>query len=116
MGGVNTKNLFDLSGRVAIVTGGSIGLGRQMAEGLGEMGANLVLCARKKERCEQAADELKQLGVKTLALACDVKNPDHVRNLVQETLSQFGRFDIPINNAGTACDAPVEANKLEHLN
>jgi NAD(P)-dependent dehydrogenase (short-subunit alcohol dehydrogenase family) len=113
---MNVKQLFDLSGRVAIVTGGSIGLGRQMAEGLGEMGANLVLCARKKERCEQAAEELKQLGVKTLALACDVKNPDHVRNVVQETLSQFGRIDILINNAGTAWGAPVEEMKLEHWN
>ena len=113
---MNVKQLFDLSGRVAIVTGGSIGLGRQMAEGLGEMGANLVLCARKKERCEQAADELKQLGVKTLALACDVKNPNHVRNVVQETLSQFGRIDILINNAGTAWGAPVEEMKLEHWN
>src|SRR5690242_17858501 len=113
---MNVKQLFDLSGRVAIVTGGSIGLGRQMAEGLGEMGANLVLCARKKERCEQAAEELKQPGVKTLALACDVKNPDHVRNVVQETLSQFGRIDILINNAGTAWGAPVEEMKLEHWN
>src|ERR1700752_3965348 len=113
---MNVKQLFDLSGRVAIVTGGSIGLGRQMAEGLGEMGATLVLCARKKERCEQAADELKQLGVKTLALACDVKNPNHVRNVVQETLSQFGRIDILINNAGTAWGAQVEDMKLEHWN
>ena len=113
---MNVKQLFDLSGRVAIVTGGSIGLGRQMAEGLAEMGANLVLCARKKERCEQAAEELKQLGVKTLALACDVKNPDHVRNVVQEALSHFGRVDILINNAGTAWGAPVEEMKLEHWN
>ena len=69
---MNVKQLFDLTGRVAIVTGGSIGLGRQMAEGLAEMGANLVLCARKKERCEQAATQLQALGVKTLALGCDV--------------------------------------------
>jgi gluconate 5-dehydrogenase len=113
---VNTKKLFDLTGRVAIVTGGSIGLGRQMAEGLAEMGANLVLCARKKERCEQAAEELKQLGVKTLALGCDVKNPEHVRIVVEETVSQFGRIDILINNAGTSWGAPVEELKLEHWN
>src|SRR5215469_6004096 len=113
---VNTKRLFDLSGRVAIVTGGSIGLGRQMAEGLAEMGANLVLCARKKERCEQAAEELKQLGVKTLALACDVKNSENVRSVVQETVSHFGRIDILINNAGTAWGAPIEDMKLEHWN
>src|SRR5215469_16772701 len=115
-GGMNTKSLFDLSGRVAIVTGGSIGLGRQMAEGLAEMGANLVLCARKKERCEQAAEELKQLGVKTLALACDVKNSKNVRSVVQETVSHFGRIDILINNAGTAWGAPIEDMKLEHWN
>jgi gluconate 5-dehydrogenase len=113
---VNVKKLFDLSGRVAIVTGGSIGLGRQMAEGLAEMGANLVLCARKKERCEQAADELKQFGVKTLALACDVKNPEQVREVVDSTISQMGRLDILINNAGTSWGAPVEEMKLEHWN
>lgn len=113
---MNVKKLFDLSGRVAIVTGGSVGLGRQMAEGLAEMGANLVLCARKKERCEQAAEELKQLGVKTLALGCDVKNPDQIRDVVDGTISRFGRIDILINNAGTSRGAPVEEMLLEHWN
>jgi gluconate 5-dehydrogenase len=113
---VNSKNLFDLSGRVAIVTGGSIGLGRQMAEGLAEMGANLVLCARKKERCEQAAEALKPLGVKTLALECNVKDPDAIRDVVERTVSQFGRIDVLINNAGTAWGAPVEEMRLEHWN
>jgi NAD(P)-dependent dehydrogenase (short-subunit alcohol dehydrogenase family) len=116
MSAVNTKQLFDLSGRVAIVTGGSVGLGRQMAEGLAEMGASLALCARKKERCEQAADELRQLGVKTAAFACDVKNPEQVHNVVEEALSRFGRIDILINNAGTSWGAPVEEMKLEHWN
>src|SRR5690349_8482045 len=113
---MNIKQLLDLSGRVAIITGGSVGLGRQMAEGLAEMGANLVLCARKKERCERAADELKQLGIKALGFECDVKNPDQVRGVVEETHSQFGRIDILINNAGTAWGAPVEHKKLEHWN
>ena len=113
---MNAKQLFDVSGRVALITGGSIGLGRQMAEGLAEMGANLVLCARKKERCEQAAAELKQLGVKTLALSCDVKNPDQVHEVVQQTVSHFGRIDILINNAGTSWGAPVEEMRLDHWN
>ena len=113
---VAVKELFDLSGRVAIVTGGSVGLGRQMAEGLAEMGANVVLCARKKERCEQAAEELRLLGVKTLALGCDVKNPDHVQVVVDATVAQFGRIDILINNAGTSWGAPVEDMRLEHWN
>ena len=113
---VTVKELLNLSGRVAIITGGSIGLGRQMAEGLAEMGANLVLCARKKERCEQAAEELKAFGVQTLALSCDVKNPDHVRTVVDAAVSRFGQVDILINNAGTSWGAPVEEMRLEHWN
>lgn len=113
---MSLREQFDLAGRVAIVTGGSIGLGRQMAEGLAEMGAHLVLCARKKERCQQAADQLRALGVKALALGCDVKNPDHIRDVVATTLSEFGRIDILINNAGAAWGAPVEEMRLEHWN
>src|SRR5271155_4178533 len=114
---MNVKQLFDLSGRVAIITGGSIGLGRQMAEGLAEMGASLVLCARKKERCQQAAEELQQaMGVKTLALACDVKNPASVHEVVEATLAAFGRIDILINNAGVSWGAPVEEMTLEQWN
>src|SRR5260370_14224323 len=89
---VNIKQLLDLAGRVAIITGGSIGLGRQMAQGLAEMGANVVLCARKKERCESAAEELKALGVTALAVACDVTDPASIQEAVQTTLSQFGRI------------------------
>ncbi len=113
---MNTKELFDLTGRVAIITGGSVGLGRQMAEGLAEMGANLVLCARKKERCQEAAEELRKLGVRTLALGCDVKNPANVREVVDATISEFGRIDILVNNAGTSWGAPVEEMRLEHWN
>ena len=113
---VNVKQLFDLTGRVAIVTGGSIGLGRQMAEGLAEMGADLVLCARKQERCHQAAEELQQLGVKAIALGCDVKNPDSIQEMVEATLSQYGRIDVLINNAGISWGAPVEEMRLEDWN
>jgi NAD(P)-dependent dehydrogenase (short-subunit alcohol dehydrogenase family) len=112
----SVKRLFDLTGRVAIVTGGSVGLGRQMAEGLAEMGANLVLCARKKERCLQAAEDLQKLGVKTLALGCDVKNAKSIQDVVGTTVSQFGRIDILINNAGTSWGAPVEEMPLEAWN
>src|SRR6201981_2305861 len=113
---VNIKKLFDRSGRVAIVTGGSIGLGRQMAEGLAEMGANLVLCARKKERCEAAAEELKALGVTTLALACDVTNPASILDGGEAAVGGFGRIDILINNAGTSWGAPAEELRLEQWN
>jgi gluconate 5-dehydrogenase len=113
---MNTKQLFDLTGKVAIITGGSAGLGRQMAEGLAEMGANLVLCARKKERCEQTATELQKLGTKIVALGSDVKNPASIQQVVDATLSELGRIDILINNAGTSWGAPVEEMKLEHWN
>jgi len=113
---LNVKQLFDLTDRVAIVTGGGVGLGRQMAEGLAEMGAHVVLCARKKERCEQAAEELKALGVKTLALGCDVRNPAEIQQVVSASVSQFGRIDILINNAGASWGALVEEMPLEAWN
>src|ERR1700692_3188355 len=105
--------LFDLSGRVALITGGSLGLGRQMAEGLAEMGANLVLCARKKERCQQAAEELQKVGVRALALGCDVKDPASIRAVVENTVNEFGRIDILINNAGTSWGALTEDISLQ---
>ena len=110
---VNVKELFDLTGRVAIVTGGSIGLGRQMAEGLCEMGASVVLCARKQERCQQAAEELQRLGNKAIALACDVKSQNSVREMVDATVDQFERIDILVNNAGISWGAPVETMRLD---
>ncbi len=113
---MNVKQLFDLTGRVAIVTGGSVGLGRQMAEALAEVGADLVLCARKRERCEQAAEELKSLGVRTLALGCDVRNPSDIRETVDAALAHFGHVDILINNAGVSWGAPVEEMPLEAWN
>jgi NAD(P)-dependent dehydrogenase (short-subunit alcohol dehydrogenase family) len=113
---VNVKQLFDLTGRVAIITGGSIGLGRQMAEGLAEMGANLVLCARKAERCRQATEELQQLGIKAIPLPCDVRNQTSVEEVVDATISQLGRIDILINNAGISWGAPVEEMSLEDWN
>jgi NAD(P)-dependent dehydrogenase (short-subunit alcohol dehydrogenase family) len=79
---VNICKIFDLTDRVAIITGGSVGLGRQMAEGLAEMGASIVLCARKTERCLRTASELQAAGAKVLALTCDVKDPASILNVV----------------------------------
>jgi len=113
---MRVQELFDLNGKVAIVTGGSIGLGRQMAEALAEAGADLVLCARKKERCEKAAKELETLGADVLALGCDVKKPAEVQSVLDATVERFGRLDILINNAGTSWGAPVEEMTLEQWN
>ncbi len=90
-----------------------MGLGLQMAKGLGEMGANLVLCARNKERCEQAAESLRSLGGQVLALGCDVKDKAAIEHVVEQTRAKFGRIDILINNAGVSWGAPVEDMTLE---
>ncbi|HET7445954.1 MAG TPA: SDR family NAD(P)-dependent oxidoreductase, partial [Solirubrobacterales bacterium] len=111
--GMNVRDLFDLGGKVAIVTGGATGLGRQMSEALAELGADVVVCARKAERCEQAAAELAGFGVRTLGLGCDVRDPEQVQEVVRRTVDELGRLDILINNAGVMLlgpivDAPVE--------
>lgn len=113
---VNVKQLLDLTGRVAIITGGSIGLGRQMAEGLAEMGANVVLCARKQERAHHAAIALQKLGVNAIALSCDVKSQSSIQQAVDATLSHFGQIDILVNNAGISWGAPTELMSLEDWN
>jgi NAD(P)-dependent dehydrogenase (short-subunit alcohol dehydrogenase family) len=105
--------LFDLSGKTAIVTGGGKGIGRQLAEGLAEAGSNLVVCARQADRCEQAAAELEQLGVRALGLGCDVRDPEQVREVVAKTVADFGSVDILVNNAGTVWGAAPEDTPLE---
>jgi len=110
---VNARDLFDLTGRSAIVTGGGSGIGRDMAQALAEAGANLVLCARKVERCEQAAEELTELGVKTLGLRCDVRDPEEVQRVVDRATEELGRIDILVNNAGTSWGAAPEEVPLE---
>jgi NAD(P)-dependent dehydrogenase (short-subunit alcohol dehydrogenase family) len=106
-------NLFDLSGKTAIVTGGGKGIGRQMAQGLAEAGANLVLCARQADRCEQAAAELEQLGVRALGLGCDVRDPEQAQAVVTRTVDEFGGVDVLVNNAGTVWGASPEDMPLE---
>ena len=110
---MHPQELFDLSGRVAIVTGGGSGIGLQMATALAESGADLVLCARKAERCEEAAAELAQLGVRTLGLRCDVRDQEEVQAVVARARYDFGRIDILVNNAGTVWTGWPEDISLE---
>lgn len=110
---MHTRELFDLSGRVAIVTGGGSGLGRQMARALAEMGANVVLCARKAERCEATAAELSALGIRALGLRCDVTVADDVKAMVERAKAELGRVDILVNNAGRAWVAPAATMAVE---
>ena len=109
----SVKSLFDLTGRVSVVTGGATGLGLQMATGLAEAGSNVVICSRKLENCEQAAHGIEKLGVKALGLAADVTKPDQVEAVKAATLKTFGRVDVLVNNAGRAWVAPPEELPLE---
>lgn len=98
---MNVRELFDLKGKVAVVTGGSVGLGREMAEGIAEAGAHLVLCARKKERCDATAEDIRRKhGVKVLSLGCDVSREQDVKELAAKSLAEFQSVDILVNNAG----------------
>ncbi|HWP90594.1 MAG TPA: glucose 1-dehydrogenase [Thermodesulfobacteriota bacterium] len=111
---MNVKQLFDLTGRVAIVTGGYTGIGRQMAEGLAEAGANLVICARNFDGCVQAAEEIKKnTGVEAIPLKCDVSKHDDVQKMVNETIAKFGKIDILVNNSGIAMGGLPEDTRLE---
>ena len=92
--------MFDLTGKVAIVTGGYWGIGRGIADGLAEAGADIVVCARHFDRCQQACSEIEKLGVKTLPVKCNVSNREDVENMVGTTVQEFGKIDILVNNAG----------------
>ena len=94
-------NLFDLSGRVAIITGGSSGIGLGVARGLAEAGATVAIVARNVERSQQAAAQIEEAGGKAFAVACDVTDGDGVEAMVQEVKERCGRIDILVNNAGT---------------
>ena len=106
--------LFDLGGKNAIVTGGGSGLGRHFAEGLAEAGANLLICGRNIERCEEAATALRaEHGVTVLAHACDVRDPDQVERAVARGEKDLGPIDVLVNNAGTSWGAPAEHYPLD---
>ncbi|MCK6257290.1 SDR family oxidoreductase [Fictibacillus sp. KIGAM418] len=104
---MNVLKLFDLTGKTAIITGGGRGLGQQIAEAFAEAGASVVLCSRKVEACEEAAQKLKQLGIKTLALKCDISNPEDVQSVIDRTLQEFDSIDILVNNSGATWGAPA---------
>jgi len=107
------RQLFDLAGRTAIVTGGSRGLGREMAEGLGEAGANLVLCARRAEWLTPTLAELRATGFNVEGQECDVSNPSQVQAVVDLAMHTFGTVDILVNNAGLSWGALPEEMSLD---
>ena len=91
---------FDLTGKVAVVTGASSGLGQQFARALSEQGCDVAILARRKERLEEFSKELKQNGHDCLPVSCDVTDEESIKNAVKAVVDHFGKIDILVNNAG----------------
>ena len=109
----STQELFSLAGKTALVTGGSRGLGLQMAEALGEQGARIVLSARKQGELDEAVAHLAQRGIDASAIAVDLADEANVLPFVEEALRRLGQIDILVNNAGASWGAPAEDHPLE---
>ena len=107
------NELFSLNGRVAIVTGGSRGLGQEMAEGLAEAGASLMLCARRDEWLTPAVNEMRARGFRVEGARCDVSKPADVQAVVDQTIAAFGKVDVLVNNAGVTWAAEPEAMPID---
>lgn len=119
---MNVRSLFELNGKVALITGGSRGLGLQMAEALADMGCQVAITARHESDLESAANHLKGRGVRVAPIASDLQAPEQITSLVDRVLSELGTVDILVNNAGANWAAPAEEypdhawHKLMNLN
>jgi gluconate 5-dehydrogenase len=110
---MSVRDLFNLTGKVALVTGGSRGLGLEMAAALGEAGARVVISARRDQWLAPAEQELRSRGIEAVAVTCDVSNPDDVNAAVRATIDRFGRLDILINNAGISWGESIETMPVD---
>ncbi len=110
---MSVRKLLDLTGKIALVTGGSRGLGLQIAEALGEMGAKLALTARKADELEEARAHLSRQSIEALPLVCDLSQPEAIGPMLSKLLERHGRVDILVNNAGASWGAPAEDHPLE---
>jgi gluconate 5-dehydrogenase len=108
-----TQQLFNLAGKTALITGGSRGLGLQIAEALGEQGATIVLSSRKQAELNDAVEHLKSRGITASAIAADLSQDAAVEPLVTEALQRLGHIDILVNNAGATWGAPAEDHPIE---
>jgi gluconate 5-dehydrogenase len=105
--------LFDLSGKTALVTGGSRGLGLQMAEALGEAGARILLTSRKAADLEESAAHLQDKGIDARWIAADASQPAEIARVADDAMQRLGQVDILVNNAGATWGAPMEDYPLE---
>ena len=112
---MTSKNLFSLEGRTAIITGGSRGLGREMALAFAEHGANIVVASRKIENCETVAAEVRKLGREALAIGYHAASWDDAATLAQAAITRFGHIDILVNNAGMSPLYPSLVDVSEEL-
>lgn len=113
---MSLAQLQNLKGRVALVTGGSRGLGLQMAEVLGELGASVAITARKRHELDEAAAHLKSLGITALPLVCDMGDLSAIAPMVDRVAAELGPVDVLVNNAGTTWGAPTVDHPLEAWN
>jgi len=113
---MSIKKLLDLSGRVALITGGSRGLGLQIAESLGEMGAKLAITARKADELAEAKAHLDKLGYPVLTITADIGKPESIAPTVDAVMKAYGQIDILVNNAGATWGAPAEDHPLDAWN
>lgn len=105
---MGVRQLLDLDGKIAVVTGGSRGIGLQMAEALGEMGARLAITARKQDELDQARTHLEGMGIESMSVACDLADFTTIPSIVDAVLGKWGQIDILVNNAGCNWAAPAE--------
>jgi gluconate 5-dehydrogenase len=110
---MNTVDLFQLHGKIALITGGGRGLGQYCAEALVDAGATVVLCSRNLAACEEVQKEIEARGGTALALACDITQKEDVERVTAHTINQFGKIDILVNNSGFSWGAPPEDMPLE---
>src|SRR6266403_473004 len=110
---MSVKELFDLSGKTALITGGSRGLGLQIAEAFGELGVKVAITARKQGELDEAAARLSKQGVEALTIAGDLSKFETIPPMVDEAVARYGTIDILVNNAGTTWGAPAEEHPPE---
>jgi NAD(P)-dependent dehydrogenase (short-subunit alcohol dehydrogenase family) len=110
---MSNENLFDLTGRVAIVTGGGRGLGKAIALGFAGAGADVVVASRKIENCEAVAREIEQAGRRALAVGCHIGRPDQIAALVESAYGAFGKVDIVVNNAAMSPGTQLHESSAE---
>jgi 3-oxoacyl-[acyl-carrier protein] reductase len=111
-----TSSPFSIAGKTAIVTGGGVGIGKSIALEFARAGADVAVCSRKLENCEAVAKAVRDLGRRSFAMAVDVRNEDQVKAMVERAVSEFGRLDVMVNNAGASFRAKFESISLNGWN